>query len=101
MNKYNIEYRQELIQIAAVAVAAIQNHDHGTSTLKGMSIIFHEIKQERKFQLKKWGEQNRDPFLWMTILGEEFGEACEAALKWIFSKNEGAVDPDCSRETQE
>ena len=84
MKGYSTNYREELIQVAAVAVAAIQNHDHGTSTLKGMPIIFHEIEKERQRQLEKWGDQDRHPFLWMTILGEEVGEVCQAALKLEF-----------------
>ncbi len=90
---YNTNYRDELIQIAAVAVAAIQDHDHGSTALRGMPIIFNEIERERERQLKKWGEQHRHHFLWMTILGEEVGEACEAALKWEFGQDEQGEQP--------
>ena len=43
--------------------------------------VLKEITKERLAQEEKWGEQNHSDFKWMTILGEEYGEACEAALK--------------------
>jgi len=46
------------------------------------------ILEERFRQNMKWGEQNHDPFLWGTILGEEYGEFCEAALELRFGKGE-------------
>ncbi len=42
--------------------------------------ILDEIAQERSQQDKKWGVQNHNNFFWSAILGEEFGEACQAAL---------------------
>lgn len=45
-----------------------------------------DIARERVRQDEKWGEQNHDPFVYLTVLGEEYGEACKAALeahKWI------------------
>ena len=45
-----------------------------------------DIIAERKRQDAKWGEQNHDPFLYLTILGEEYGEMCKAALEARFSK---------------
>lgn len=42
--------------------------------------ILQEISDERVKQDVKWGEQNHDPFLYLTVLGEEYGEACQAAL---------------------
>lgn len=36
---------------------------------------------EMNYQDIKWGaDRNQDNFLWATILGEEVGEACQAAL---------------------
>jgi len=40
----------------------------------------HYIVQERFAQIKKWGEQDHDPFKWITILGEEYGEFCKDIL---------------------
>jgi hypothetical protein len=46
--------------------------------------LFAAIVEERIAQDFKWGEQNHDSGTWALILGEEFGEACEAALDVIF-----------------
>jgi NTP pyrophosphatase (non-canonical NTP hydrolase) len=46
--------------------------------------IFDEIVAERDRQNAKWGEQNHDPFTYMTVLTEEVGEAAEAALHMKF-----------------
>jgi len=40
------------------------------------------VLQERLRQDAKWGpQQHHDNRLWATILGEEFGEACQAVLR--------------------
>jgi len=44
------------------------------------------IQRERKRQDKKWGVQNHEPELWLVILGEEYGEACQAALADMFGR---------------
>lgn len=44
------------------------------------------VLAERQRQEAKWGEQNHDPFLYLTILGEEYGETCQAALEARFGK---------------
>lgn len=38
------------------------------------------VLAERERQDAKWDEQNNDPFCYITVLGEEFGELCQAAL---------------------
>lgn len=43
--------------------------------------ILRDIDTERKRQNEKWGVQNHDPFEWISILGEEFGEVCKATLE--------------------
>ena len=43
--------------------------------------IFDAIKAERLRQEDTWGQQNHDPMTWLTILTEEVGEACAAALE--------------------
>ena len=43
--------------------------------------VMNEVTRLRLAQEEKWGEQNHGDFEWMTILGEEYGEACEAVLK--------------------
>lgn len=49
--------------------------------------IFDQIRLERERQDRKWGPQ-RDHSLpdWMTILGEEYGETCQEALRVHFGK---------------
>ena len=39
-----------------------------------------DVLAERQRQDAKWGQQNHDPFTYITVLGEEFGELCQAAL---------------------
>ena len=43
--------------------------------------ILNEVFEERQSQYKKCGEQNYSLYKWITILGEEVGEACKAALE--------------------
>lgn len=84
-----MSYRSELIQVAAVALAAVQNLDSGSTELKGstlggfpdLSYYLVEVGNERHRQEKKWGAQNRVPVMWMTILMEEVGEAARAILE--------------------
>jgi len=46
--------------------------------------VLVEINQERKRQNRMYGRQNLLPFQWLTILGEEYGEVCKAALEaWL------------------
>jgi hypothetical protein len=40
--------------------------------------IFELVNGERIRQDTMWGEQNHVPPLWVGILGEEYGELCEA-----------------------
>lgn len=42
--------------------------------------VLRDVADERARQDEKWGEQNHDDCCWATILGEEFGEACQASL---------------------
>lgn len=48
--------------------------------------VLAEVTNERLQQEKTWGQQDHDNFMWLTILGEEYGEACEAALELIQHK---------------
>lgn len=45
-----------------------------------MRRVMNEVVCERWRQDEKWGEQNHEPFTYLAILGEEYGEACQAAL---------------------
>ncbi len=44
--------------------------------------ILRDIHKERDRQDRKWGELNHNPFIWLAILGEEYGESCQAALEF-------------------
>ena len=56
---------------------------------------FDAIVEERHRQNDKWGIQTHDLPVWMLILGEEYGEACQAVLKLR------AGDPDQLRAFEE
>ena len=69
--------REELIQVAAVAVAIIEDLDNGTtgaSPLKTEDVLF-EVMRERDAQERKWGARHHSHGVWLAILGEEIGEA--------------------------
>jgi hypothetical protein len=40
-----------------------------------------DVIHERERQLERWGVQDHDDGTWSLILGEEYGEACQAALQ--------------------
>lgn len=42
--------------------------------------VLHDVHAERMRQDKKFGPQSHDDGTWGLVLGEEFGEVCEAAL---------------------
>lgn len=46
--------------------------------------VLNDIREERVFQDKKWGEQNHTIEKWMLILSEEFGEAAKEANECVF-----------------
>ncbi len=85
-----MSYRSELIQVAAVAVAAIQNLDTGIDFSNDgedwvrLREILKEIEQERENQILKWGPQNHTPEKWLVILMEEVGEAAKDVLEKNF-----------------
>ena len=74
-------YREELIQVAAVAVAMIECRDRGAADGTNTNLVLDEIGWERLRQNRKWGAQTHDPEVWLAILMEEVGEAAQAWLK--------------------
>lgn len=46
--------------------------------------VFYDINRERERQDEKWGEQNHTAPVWCTIIGEEFGETCQAVNEFLF-----------------
>ena len=82
-----MSYYDELIQVAAVAVAAAENALYGfTDNDSGSRLrtdsVLDEVADERQRQDAQWGTgRHHPPELWLTVLGEEYGEACRAALE--------------------
>ncbi|AJH02585.1 MULTISPECIES: nucleoside triphosphate pyrophosphohydrolase family protein [Bacillus cereus group] len=50
-----------------------------TENEKLMDSVNEEVYQERLRQNEKWGIQRHPIGTWLSILGEEFGEVCQAA----------------------
>lgn len=49
------------------------------------SAAIEKVISERISQIERWGEDSYNhPFEWMSILGEEFGELCEAVNETCF-----------------
>lgn len=73
----NAKLRAELIQVAAVAVAIVQDLDNDTTALDGdaIGIVLQQVEYERERQEDKWGPQHHTPEEWLAILAEEVGEA--------------------------
>ncbi len=51
--------------------------------------VLAQVAEERESQDAKWGQQDHDPFGWIAILGEEYGEVCKDALGLYFGKQTG------------
>lgn len=49
-----------------------------------------EIREERRRQDAKWGEQNHSPIEWSAILTEEVGEVAKEALELHFAQLQNA-----------
>lgn len=83
------DLRAELIQVAAVAIAAITDMDQGHTkltistdgdlTATEQAIV--DIAQERHKQEVKGGTRSLYPGKWLIILGEEVGEAADDAIE--------------------
>ncbi len=81
-------FRDEMIQVAAVAVAIVEDMDYGVAKadekrgqLEQVYEVVGEVIVERKIQDLKWGPQHHSPETWLTILIEEVGEAAKARLE--------------------
>jgi NTP pyrophosphatase (non-canonical NTP hydrolase) len=51
-----------------------------------------QVLVERTRQNEKWGRQYHDYGGWLAILGEEFGEVCQAMQQGSFSSKETDAD---------
>lgn len=49
-----------------------------------MNKAIQDVIKERQRQDEKWGEQNHHPTMWTGILGEEYGELCQAINETTF-----------------
>ena len=58
-----------------------KHKDDGLNELRRTRKVCDLVIAERLQQNSKWGVQDHSPSKWLTILGEEFGEACKAALE--------------------
>jgi len=59
---------------------------------KNTANAFESVLQERVRQDEKWGEQNLDPFTYLTILMEEVGELSQAALHTKFGGEHSGLE---------
>ena len=78
----NTRVREELIQTAAVCVAIVQDLDSGVADVNSSHLvsILADVSRERRRQDEKFGPQHHTIPEWLMILGEEYGEACQAAV---------------------
>lgn len=54
--------------------------------MKKIESALSMVREERKRQNSLWGNKRKNhPFEWMSILGEEYGELCEAVNETCFS----------------
>lgn len=85
------EYRKELVQVAAVAAAMLEDEDFGQANFWSApnynlpseshgSMALSAIARERIAQDGKWGPQHHDRFTWLVILMEEVGELAEELI---------------------
>ncbi|KKM70245.1 hypothetical protein LCGC14_1442640 [marine sediment metagenome] len=56
--------------------------------LRNLYELTKMVAKENDRQLDKWGVQNHDPAMWLTITAEEFGEMARAILANEFDVNE-------------
>ena len=76
--------REELIQVAAVAVAIVEDLDRGTTEIESYPFepyvkqVLTSVAWERSRQEAKWGPQHHTTEEWLAILAEEVGEATRA-----------------------
>lgn len=82
--------RNELVQVAAVAVAMVEDILWDTTgTELGTETVLLAVRHEREHQEGKWGAQHHSVMEWLSILGEEYGEACQAANEthdWVIAQ---------------
>lgn len=83
--------RAELVQVAAVAVAAIEDLDGGSASMEDLAEVLANVAEERGRQNARWGAQHHPPGIWLAILAEEVGEVAREA-EVLFERKDGWVD---------
>lgn len=73
---------------AAVDLGADQDVVPGAIVNAARHAVLLEVSAERNRQDTKWDEQDHGDFVWGAILGEEVGEAHQAALEFEFGDSE-------------
>lgn len=81
----NEKLRTELIQVAAVAVAIVEDLDYGAANalvlpnynenVIQVDRVLNDVRIERIRQDAKWGPQSHVAKTWLAIMMEEVGEA--------------------------
>lgn len=75
--------RQHLIDRFFKTMKTPQPPTRAGQVLEAIALVFAEMQRQND----KWGEQHNSAHKWNSILGEEFGESCEAALNLDFAKS--------------
>lgn len=57
-----------------------------------MEVVNQDVKNERHRQNGKWGIQRHEYGYWLAILGEEFGEVCQAVQQGSVASKETDAD---------
>lgn len=70
--KERMEYQNHYILLLEQKINDIKNQINMTSQ------VLNDIEIERLRQYELWGKQSHDFGTWLSILGEEFGEVCQA-----------------------
>lgn len=86
-------YRKELVQLAASALAAAQVADVDTTSLGNdnegvrgrfsLEALLNETREERRRQELKWGTRHGEVAtmeFWLDVMAEEFGEVAEEVM---------------------
>lgn len=59
-----------------------------------MSVVNMNVFEERLRQNDKWGLQRHPIGVWLAILGEEFGEVCQASQSYLNLVSSKETDAD-------